>query len=356
MLAKTIVAPIDRIKILYQVTATPFRLRDVPKVAMKICEEEGISALWRGNTATMVRVFPYAGIQFMIFNKIKEIFVDNSANEALKRSNANVNDVILKRIATKQRLDDKKWGMKPLESLFAGSMAGATSVLMTYPLDLTRAQLAVSKGNGSGFIKVLCSNYSNGGVTGLFQGITPTLLGMLPYAGVAFTINEQSKRQIYKMKHRDPTVAEKMVCGGLAGLVAQSMTYPFEVTRRRMQTIGILSSTKDTAVNVLGGNLEIKPALDAATIAEKHVVDASTTAAVESPSASTKSSALQKSPSMLRIMKQVMQEQGINGFFKGLSMNWLKGPVSFAISFTAFDLVKEWIDEKEAEWIDSRRV
>lgn len=356
MLAKTIVAPIDRIKILYQVTATPFRLRDVPKVAMKICEEEGISALWRGNTATMVRVFPYAGIQFMIFNKIKEIFVDNSENEALKRSNANVNDVILKRIATKQRLDDKKWGMKPLESLFAGSMAGATSVLMTYPLDLTRAQLAVSKGNGSGFVKVLCSNYSNGGVTGLFQGITPTLLGMLPYAGVAFTINEQSKRQIYKMKHRDPTVAEKMVCGGLAGLVAQSMTYPFEVTRRRMQTIGILSSTKDTAVNVLGGNLEIKPALDAATIAEKHVVDASTTAAVESPSASTKSSALQKSPSMLRIMKQVMQEQGINGFFKGLSMNWLKGPVSFAISFTAFDLVKEWIDEKEAEWIDSRRV
>jgi len=158
------------------------------------------------------------------------------------------------------------------------------------------------------------------------------------------------------MKHRDPTVTEKMVCGGLAGLVAQSMTYPFEVTRRRMQTIGILSSTKDTAVNVLGGNLEIKPALDAATIAEKHVVDASTTAAVESPSASTKSSALQKSPSMLRIMKQVMQEQGINGFFKGLSMNWLKGPVSFAISFTAFDLVKEWIDEKEAEWIDSRRV
>lgn len=131
-----------------------------------------------------------------------------------------------------------------------------------------------------------------------------------------------------------------MVCGGVSGLFAQSMTYPFEVTRRRMQTLGVLSQSANTSVSVLGGSVETKVAQDAAKIAEEHIVhEASITI---------------KSPSMIRVMKQVLQEQGINGFFKGLSMNWLKGPVSFAISFTVFDLVKDWIDKEEEQWIRNR--
>jgi hypothetical protein len=59
MIAKSFVAPIDRIKIMYQVTSAQFRLRDVPKVAWSIVQKEGWQALWKGNTVTMIRVFPY---------------------------------------------------------------------------------------------------------------------------------------------------------------------------------------------------------------------------------------------------------------------------------------------------------
>ena len=69
MVAKSVVAPLERIKILYQVSAETFRLREVPVVAKHIIEREGIKALWKGNTATMLRVFPYSGIQFMVFER-----------------------------------------------------------------------------------------------------------------------------------------------------------------------------------------------------------------------------------------------------------------------------------------------
>lgn len=36
----------------------------------------------------------------------------------------------------------------------------------------------------------------------------------------------------------------------------------------------------------------------------------------------------------------VFKEQGVGGLFKGLSMNWVKGPVGISISFTTFDFLK----------------
>jgi Mitochondrial carrier protein. len=131
-----------------------------------------------------------------------------------------------------------------------------------------------------------------------------------------------------------------MICGGISGLFAQSLTYPFEVTRRRMQTLKVLchANNNETAINVVSKS---------GTVVEKDIATTSTTT-------TTSTREMTKSPSMLRIMKEVFQEQGTHGFFKGLSMNWLKGPVSFAISFTTFDLIKEFIDAEEVRWNEKK--
>lgn len=47
---------------------------------------------------------------------------------------------------TKSHNKSSKAGLTPLESLFSGMAAGATSAVCTYPLDLARAQLAVLRG------------------------------------------------------------------------------------------------------------------------------------------------------------------------------------------------------------------
>lgn len=217
MTAKTVVAPFDRIKILYQISSAEFHIHKVPGVAAKIIRDEGFGALWKGNIATMIRVFPYSGIQFMVFDRCKTFLLrEQEMNYLTKKS---------KDPSTSK----PKWGLSPLQSLSSGMLAGAMSVCATYPLDLTRCQLAVLRrkkdASNLKFFQVIKFNYSSRvstlslqtlcllhpescmfsfflhpsplqGLPGLFRGITPTMLGILPYSGIAFAVNEQGKRKV----------------------------------------------------------------------------------------------------------------------------------------------------------------
>ncbi|KAG7362812.1 mitochondrial carrier protein [Nitzschia inconspicua] len=318
MIAKSVVAPFDRIKILYQVSSAQFHITHLPSIAKKIVETEGVKALWKGNTATLIRVFPYSGIQFMVFDRCKTFLLREQESQFLKEK------------AINPQTPKPKWGLSPIESLFAGMTAGAVSVIATYPLDLTRAQLAVLKTkkgpDNIGFAGALYGNYKNRGVLGLFRGITPTLMGILPYSGLAFAFNEQTKRKIQSMTGREVTTIERMQCGALSGLLAQTLTYPLEVTRRRMQTIGIVATSgKDAAIDIIG---------------QPHG---------RNPTAETAIRALHPDhpPTMGAIVKELYLEQGIRGFFKGVSMNWFKGPLAFSISFTVFDMLQSKMETAE---------
>lgn len=157
MVAKSVVAPIDRIKILYQVSSTKFHIVDVPRVAYKIAKKEGLSALWKGNTATMIRVFPYSGLQFMVFDRCKSFFLKEHEREEVARV------AQLQEGSSPLRQKRREWGLSPMESLISGALAGVCSAFCTYPLDMTRAQLAVMKKNkhahNDGFVQVLVKNY-----------------------------------------------------------------------------------------------------------------------------------------------------------------------------------------------------
>ncbi|CAM9293019.1 unnamed protein product, partial [Phaeothamnion confervicola] len=210
MLAKSVVAPVDRIKILFQVTNERFSFHGVQQLARSIIELEGHSGLWRGNSATMIRVFPYAGTQFMVFDTLKRRIL-------LRKAQARPHPL--------QRLSN-------YESLVAGSVAGAVSAFVTYPLDLARARLAVEVAHGKrryeprGVASLLGSVLKRDGPRALYCGVTPSLMGVIPYAGIAFSINEWAKHEVRVVSGTEPTTLHKLGIGAFAVLIAQSCTYP----------------------------------------------------------------------------------------------------------------------------------
>lgn len=61
MIAKTAVAPIDRVKFLFMGTIRSFNIRSMKLELNRILIEEGFRSFWKGNLAQIIRVFPYSG-------------------------------------------------------------------------------------------------------------------------------------------------------------------------------------------------------------------------------------------------------------------------------------------------------
>ena len=90
-----------------------------------------------------------------------------------------------------------------------------------------------------------------------------------------------------------PSPVRSAACGATAGLIGQSICYPLDVVRRRFQT--------DTSSSA--GRLSIMSSL-----------------------------------------RSIVREGGWRALFKGLSMNWIKGPIAHGCSFGCYDILKKWMN------------
>lgn len=81
-------APLDRVKILFQTNNPAFikyvgkiltyseckgSFRGMAKGIQEIWHTENFAGLYRGHTATLARIFPYAAIKFMAYEQYKEV-------------------------------------------------------------------------------------------------------------------------------------------------------------------------------------------------------------------------------------------------------------------------------------------
>jgi Mitochondrial carrier protein len=219
MVSRTCISPIERCKIVYQINRGQegyFRLFG------QLVRSEGVLSLWKGNGVAVFRIVPYMSSTFLAF-------------EEYKRSLAKLNVFAA--------------GASPLLNLSAGALAGMTACTLCFPLDVVRAQLAMQAegaadirapkyaGIGDALVKIF---QRKGFVRGWYAGLTPTLAGVIPYAGIKFSVYEGFKdvlvdRYGYESEAELP-VYMRMLSGAGAGAFAQTFVYPLDIVRRRMQT------------------------------------------------------------------------------------------------------------------------
>jgi solute carrier family 25 protein 42 len=314
IVAKTSSAPMDRIKIIFQTDSIrKFTMRNAFTEGRRVVAEEGLHHLWRGNSATVVRVFPYAGIQFAAFDvfnkKFKILFKTSSSKDTLTLAHF-------------------------AERMCSGSGAGVTAVVLTYPLDVIRARMAVQTNTivYKGLIQAIQTMVQNEGLPSLWSGLRPTVIGIIPYAGLAFTGFHSIKSVVEKNGHEFKWW-HKLLAGGFAGLVAQTCTYPFDVVRRRMQTERFLLDVTHKKVSTI---IEAEPKLSMSLGARRTWRGGG----IEDKVPDIRYSGI------MQTLRTIFEEEGIRGLFKGVQMNWIKGPMAVGISFTVNDLVLKWANNR----------
>jgi len=214
-ISKTIVAPIERVKLLLQVQAVSKQLTEAQKYKgivdcfVRIPKEQGFTAFWRGNLANVIRYFPTQALNFAFKDKYKQIFLSG--------------------------VDKKKDFWKFFAgNLASGGAAGATSLCFVYPLDFARTRLAADVGKVgdrefSGLGNCLVSIFKSDGLKGLYRGFGVSVQGIIIYRAAFFGLYDTAKGML------PPTnIFVSWAIAQCVTTVSGIVSYPFDTVRRRM--------------------------------------------------------------------------------------------------------------------------
>lgn len=114
-----------------------------------------------------------------------------------------------------------------------------TAATLCYPLDVAKTLLTAHPEKYSGVVRTMGTVVRDQGPRGLYSGLSPTLVAMMPYAGLDFAIYEQLKLFYLKRKKREANLVVLLFIGAFAGTVAQTACHPLDVLRKRLQLQGM---------------------------------------------------------------------------------------------------------------------
>mmetsp|Transcript_29411 Transcript_29411/g.36343 ORF Transcript_29411/g.36343 Transcript_29411/m.36343 type:complete len:323 (-) Transcript_29411:614-1582(-) len=154
---------------------------------------------------------------------------------------------------TGRQKDEKKWGQQkpPVYRRFVqGGLAAMAGGAASHPLDVIKVLLQI-QGEGSavpgarklGLFQMGQKVFFNDGVTGLFRGLTASLLRQGVYSSVRFgvydSINDSFRRMNGDVSKELP-LWEKVISGISAGAIGAAVGNPADVAMVRMQADGRL--------------------------------------------------------------------------------------------------------------------
>ncbi|CAK9184158.1 unnamed protein product [Ilex paraguariensis] len=266
--SRTAVAPLETIRTHLMVGSSGHSITEVFHDIMKT---DGWKGLFRGNFVNVIRVAPSKAIELAAY------------------------DTVNKNLSPKPGEQPK---LPIPASLVAGACAGISSTLVTYPLELLKTRLTVERGVYDGLFDAFIKILLEGGPGELYRGLTPSLIGVIPYSATnyfAYDTLRKAYRKIFKQEKIGNI--ETLLIGSTAGAISSSATFPLEVARKHMQ------------VGALSGRRVYKNVLHALT--------------------------------------SILEQEGIQGLYKGLGPSCMKLVPAAGISFMCYEACKRILVEKD---------
>ncbi|EIE25738.1 mitochondrial substrate carrier [Coccomyxa subellipsoidea C-169] len=259
--SRTATAPVDRVKLLLQVqdSGTALTVRDGWN---RMVSEGTARAFFRGNGTNVIKIAPETAIKLTCNDRLKRVFASDLEN------------------------------ITPLQRMASGALAGAVAQFTIYPLELVRTRLAVCPmGTYRGMSDCFRQIVRLEGYRAFYRGLSPSLIGILPYAGVDIATFEVLKEWLLDHYDGAPPPYTILAAGMASSTIAQFSSYPLALTRTRLQAQGYCGRPH-------------------------------------------------KYTGMMDVLTQAVQKEGVRGLYKGILPNLAKVAPAAGISWFVFEEVK----------------
>ncbi|XP_028267752.1 mitochondrial thiamine pyrophosphate carrier [Parambassis ranga] len=273
MVTRALISPFDVLKIRFQLQIERLSSRrpegkywGVLQAARCIHSEEGICAFWKGHVPAQLLSICYGAVQFASFECLTEVVHKSTP------------------------YDSQTAGVH----FICGGLAACSATVVCQPLDTLRTRFA-AQGEPKVYRNLrhaVSTMWRSEGTLTFYRGLSPTLMAVFPYAGLQFFFYN-----VFKKVLAPPPKAGKsggnlrsLVCGSGAGMISKTLTYPFDLFKKRLQVGGF------EAARMQFGQVRNYQGL-------------------------------------MDCVVQIAKEEGGKGFFKGLSPSLLKAALSTGFTF-----------------------
>ncbi|CAH0402118.1 unnamed protein product [Chilo suppressalis] len=292
VMTRFITQPMDVIKIRQQLQKKSAFSRSLKRwfgTTRKIFREEGIRAFWHGYTL---------GQFHSILSVSSQFYVYEMATKQVENSQVDIK-------------------YKPFLLFLCGALAGGTTATIVMPLEVIRLRQMLVKDQYRGFLNGAKAVYRTGGILAFYEGLSASLMQMGPAAGISFSVfrnvqplilgilkecTEESCKHVSGNVHKpEHLLVASTIAGGIAGFISKTVTYPFDLVKRRLQ---IASHQEDVRYRTPSTS--------------KHLL---------------------KCTSLLGCLRDTYKSEGILGLFRGWKITIYKAQVTSVVAFTTYELM-----------------
>ncbi|XP_010242284.1 PREDICTED: probable ADP,ATP carrier protein At5g56450 [Nelumbo nucifera] len=220
--AHTIVAPIERAKLLLQTQESNLaivggggrrRFNGMLDCILRTIREEGVLSLWRGNATSVLRHYPSLALNFSLKDLYRNMLRCRRSQESPFISGA-------------------------LDNFIAGAAAGCTTLVIIYPLEIAHTRLAADIGTTEarqfrGIIHLLGTIRRKNGIRGIYRGLPASLHGMIVHRGLYFG-GFDTLKEIMSEESKQVALWKRWLVAQAVTTSAGLVSYPFDTVRRRM--------------------------------------------------------------------------------------------------------------------------